>query len=1019
MHMKQLTLQNFKSFASTATIMLSSATNIVVGRNGTGKSSLVSGIHFLTCFSRYTPEERAGFIHEGNVLSESPAVVEIVFDNADQRFPGNREFVVRRAAGPRRDEYTLDGRPIMRDELMGLFQSAGFSLDNPYFIVMQGRIAEIAVLSDEGRYELIKGVAGASNYERDRGASLEMLEETKQIEVKIASLLRRIEEKLKGLERERKELSVTEALEKEKKRLEYAYAEREISELNRSIAEIEDRMLSPTESEDEENAQENEMDLKMVRMEIERLYDRKKRLSLDPAYRGRERELQQEIRRRQDRMAQMRSRREERMGSLHKLREEEKECFVRLNYLKYLVAFLSTFNARSRGRASGEEIASARSILGAKKEELMRERERIERGTESTPRADEGLESLVERRKALWREEKKIDATTRSMREMLLSQENRLLLAGNTALSAYQQIKNERGVLGCMYEILTIPEELVDALEAVAGNSLFHVIVEGEDVASRLISEMEKRGISTRLTFIPLSRVEAEEEEAIRDPTVISLRSQLRCEPRFRPVLRLVTRNAYLCSDIRTAIHASRKYGINVVTLEGDMVNRKGPISGGYEKRSSFLRDYRKIHRTVTEHMERLQRVKEEIGELDQRIAEIKLCEDEARPDGSRYVESLGATVLFLEEKIRIMEAGEGKAWNMKKLRDEEENARYKEMCISNEIKKLEVEVQEMEFGIRKVMEEIGAFERRLEKANEHLESAEIDGMIAELRGRERRIKESLFNEENRELYVRPKKMDLEAEKMMARKHLLISRRGELCEKLGATDFRALDRLFGELSKEEIIGELRKINDRLRKYPPLNKKAASQWESYIEQKDGLKRRMAELGTGRERIKAFIHELDSRKEDAVSLTLSMLQANYSVFYSKLANGGTSELCPYEGGVGVRINGEAVDVNTLSGGQKTVVALALIFSIQKIDPSPFYVFDEADANLDVQTRERVCSLINELSKDGVSQFLITTFREEMLNCGTKFYGVAFSDKHSSIKEISKGAARDFLSETAPER
>jgi RecF/RecN/SMC N terminal domain len=84
----------------------------------------------------------------------------------------------------------------------------------------------------------------------------------------------------------------------------------------------------------------------------------------------------------------------------------------------------------------------------------------------------------------------------------------------------------------------------------------------------------------------------------------------------------------------------------------------------------------------------------------------------------------------------------------------------------------------------------------------------------------------------------------------------------------------------------------------------------------------------------------------------------------------------------------------DMQQLSGGQKSLVALTLIFAIQKCDPAPFYLFDEIDQALDAQHRKAVADMIHELSKD--AQFITTTFRPELLEHADKFYGVKFRNK-----------------------
>lgn len=110
-----------------------------------------------------------------------------------------------------------------------------------------------------------------------------------------------------------------------------------------------------------------------------------------------------------------------------------------------------------------------------------------------------------------------------------------------------------------------------------------------------------------------------------------------------------------------------------------------------------------------------------------------------------------------------------------------------------------------------------------------------------------------------------------------------------------------------------------------------------------------------------------------------------------------------------------------MNQLSGGQKALVALALIFAIQKCDPAPFYLFDEIDQvrnalentrsvyqealfqALDAQHRKGIADMIHELSKN--AQFITTTFRPELLEHSDKYYGVKFRNKVSHVECVTR--------------
>ena len=106
------------------------------------------------------------------------------------------------------------------------------------------------------------------------------------------------------------------------------------------------------------------------------------------------------------------------------------------------------------------------------------------------------------------------------------------------------------------------------------------------------------------------------------------------------------------------------------------------------------------------------------------------------------------------------------------------------------------------------------------------------------------------------------------------------------------------------------------------------------------------------------------------------------------------------------------GEARTIQQLSGGQKTVVALSLILAIQQCDPAPFYLFDEIDSNLDEVYREAVAALIAEQSKD--AQYIITTFRQELIMPAKKWYKITHQNKVSTIVPVERDEALLILKE-----
>jgi structural maintenance of chromosome 3 (chondroitin sulfate proteoglycan 6) len=223
-------------------------------------------------------EERQALLHEGvsvtttlsaygacfvlvslTVSLMAPArLVEIVFDNSDNRFPtGHDEVILRRTIGLKKDEYSLDKKSASKADVMNLLESAGFSKSNPYYIVPQGRVrilldvqlyridrhSKITALTnakDHERLALLKEVAGTKVYEQRRSESLRIMAETDAKRTKINELLEYIESRLTELEEEKEELKEFQDKDKERRCLEYALYQRELEEVGEMLEEIEE-----------------------------------------------------------------------------------------------------------------------------------------------------------------------------------------------------------------------------------------------------------------------------------------------------------------------------------------------------------------------------------------------------------------------------------------------------------------------------------------------------------------------------------------------------------------------------------------------------------------------------------------------------------------------------------------------------------------------------------------------------------------------------------------------------------
>ncbi|GAA5860544.1 hypothetical protein JCM8547_000336 [Rhodosporidiobolus lusitaniae] len=250
MHIKSLKIQGFKSYRDETLVdPFSPGLNLLVGRNGSGKSNFFSAIRFVLsdAYTSLTREERQALLHDGSGVGGAgggatmSAYVEIEFDNSDGRFPTNKPtLLLRRTIGLKKDEYQLDRKSTSKGEVMSLLESAGFSRSNPYYIVPQGRITHLTNQKDADRLLLLKEVAGTKVYEERRAESTKIMDETNAKREKIKDLLTYIQERLDELEEEKEELKQFQTFDRQRRSLEYCIYQRELTDVGDALDQIED-----------------------------------------------------------------------------------------------------------------------------------------------------------------------------------------------------------------------------------------------------------------------------------------------------------------------------------------------------------------------------------------------------------------------------------------------------------------------------------------------------------------------------------------------------------------------------------------------------------------------------------------------------------------------------------------------------------------------------------------------------------------------------------------------------------
>ncbi|KAF8567710.1 hypothetical protein P879_10068 [Paragonimus westermani] len=252
MYIKKVIIQGFRSYRDqTCPEEFSPHHNIIVGRNGSGKSNFFQAIQFVLSdeYSHLGNQERQNLLHEGTGPRVISAYVEMIFDNSDNRIPFDKnEVSLRRIIGSKKDQYFLDKKMVTKADVMNMLESAGFSRSNPYYIVKQGKITQLATAPDYQRLKLLREVAGTRVYDERKEESKQIFKESEAKREQISELLNSIEDRLRTLENETKELKEYQHWDRDRRALEYTIYDRELKETRKKLEELQSRREQSSES---------------------------------------------------------------------------------------------------------------------------------------------------------------------------------------------------------------------------------------------------------------------------------------------------------------------------------------------------------------------------------------------------------------------------------------------------------------------------------------------------------------------------------------------------------------------------------------------------------------------------------------------------------------------------------------------------------------------------------------------------------------------------------------------------
>ncbi len=705
-----------------------------------------------------------------------------------------------------------------------------------------------------------------------------------------------------------------------------------------------------------------------------------------------------------------------------------------------------------------EELLNAKKRLGSADKELFELRSQISDVEEDLKRAELELA--------------KVKATLSTLRtyskpvELLLDARNRRELPG---------------IFGTVAQLGEVDEEYVTATEAAAGNALQFIVVETEDDAVTAINYLKAvRG--GRASFIPLRRIKNFklnlDKSILREDGVIDYAVNLvKCEKKFQPVFKFVLRDTVVVNKIETAKRLMDK-GFRFVTLEGDLVEKSGLMTGGSSERRGILvsRELMEKERVLSDRIYELQKkkdglfaelnraeslrkqYKDEVERLTGMINELRnrksLLEEKIKTESSRieelkekiqqktrekeeYISSLKGyngmlkelekTVGELETEIEEIEK-KLRGSEVPKIIEEldrikEEHQRNKEILISIEkkIESLEFKKEQLESSMQEKQVYLDEIRDRIEEIKNTVEEGkvraeEINSELEQLRKEEKEIGKELkgLRKERDELLKQMRAAEEEKRRIEAEIDRLEERIKLQNERLAMAESEIAE--IGEVEVpenlpplEEVQMVLRAIDEELSKFGDVNLKAIQEYEEVKARRDEMVEKKMVLEKERADILEKIERYERMKREIFFEVFTAINRNFAEIIRELTN-GEGELYldsddPFNSGLYIKVkpnNKPVQKLESMSGGEKSLVALALIFAIQMYKPAPFYAFDEVDMFLDGVNVGRVAKMIKKRSKD--AQFIVVSLRKPMLEQADAIVGITLGrDNVSQVTGI----------------
>ena len=966
MYLKEIKAVGFKSFAEKINIELTDGISGVVGPNGSGKSNVVDAVRWVLGEQSVKQLRVEGamsdviFSGSKSRKPSSSASVTLVFDNTDKYLPTPyTEVSIKRCIYKTgENEYYLNNEKCRLKDIMDLFVDTGVSKES-FNIISQGDIGAILSNKPEERRIIFESAAKTLKYKKRKDEALRKLDRTHDNMNRVNDIILELESNLEPLKKQSEDAK--KYLENKNKldEIEVSLIVSEVNSLNKEyhsnkklVNDLNEEIIKLQSSSTVDNSKIEELKLLQTKEE-EKLY----------SY--------------QNLFTSVTKEAESLLGKKELILERQKYNAKDTKVHENLV------NLKESILKKDNEIFNTTNTINILKRKISDLHEKINAKEEKV----NGIKKIHDDNESNLTSQNRLENETKYKIEMLRNTiENGNLLP--YAVKCVIDNPKLAGIRGVIANLIETEKEYANAIGVALGAASNYIVTDDEFVAKEAINYLKVNKYG-RATFFPINVIKKKEIDSvtyrflIQNKDFIGVASDLvRYESEYDNIIKNQLGTTIVTKDIDSANDIARKinYKYRIVTLDGELLHVGGSLTGGTVKNSTNMISQRHELEDNVKLLDELQlkraNLEMYINEIDSKYkTEIdekdKLVEEETNLEISlRYEEE--RKKIFEEEKERLK-------YEINNLNDVINGSLSKEEeKIVSEYYEKEKEKQSLALNISSLKEVIDDYKNQIYNLD-----------------KESKINNQEFYKKSNEL----KELEIKVNRADVKLDTLLN---TLTEDYSMTFEKAKANYFLDMDEKEARKIVDKCKLEIKKLGDVNVGAIEEYQRVSERYEFLINQRNDLINAEDTILKIIKELDDIMKEKFIETFDIVKVKFKEVFKKLFGGGNAELKLTNPEdiltTGIEIKalppGKTLQhISLLSGGEKTLTAISLLFAILETRPVPFCILDEVEAALDEVNVDNFGKFLNEF-KDK-TQFIVITHKKKTMEYADILYGITMQE------------------------